>query len=52
VYLCCFNSGAWCSLKVILGRGEFSYDETRGALYGAVILTVKNGKIVAAPAAY
>ncbi len=39
-------------LKVILGRGDFSYDETRGALYGAVILTVKNGKIVAAPAAY
>jgi branched-chain amino acid transport system substrate-binding protein len=39
-------------MKVILGRGEFSYDETRGALYGAVILTVKGGKIVAAPAAY
>ncbi len=38
-------------MKTILGRGEFSYDENRGALYGAVILTVKNGKIVAAPAA-
>jgi branched-chain amino acid transport system substrate-binding protein len=36
-------------MKTILGRGEFSYDENRGALYGAVILTVKNGKIVAAP---
>src|SRR5690349_4091623 len=38
-------------MKVILGRGEFSYDENRGALYGAVILTVKGGKIVAAPGA-
>jgi branched-chain amino acid transport system substrate-binding protein len=39
-------------LKVILGRGDFSYDESRGALYGAVILAVKNGKIVPAPSAY
>jgi len=39
-------------LKVILGRGDFSYDENRGALYGAVILAVKNGKIVPAPSAY
>jgi branched-chain amino acid transport system substrate-binding protein len=38
--------------KVILGRGDFSYDENRGALYGAVILAVKNGKIVPAPSAY
>lgn len=36
--------------KTILGRGEFSYDEGRGALYGAVILMVKNGAIVQAPA--
>jgi branched-chain amino acid transport system substrate-binding protein len=36
--------------KSILGRGEFSYDEGRGALYGAVILMVKNGAIVQAPA--
>jgi branched-chain amino acid transport system substrate-binding protein len=35
--------------KTILGRGEFSYDEGRGALYGAVILMVKNGAIVQAP---
>jgi branched-chain amino acid transport system substrate-binding protein len=40
------------ALKVILGRGDFSYDETRGALYGAVILAIKNGKIVPAPSAY
>ena len=33
---------------MILGRGEFSFDENRGAIYGGVILTVKNGKIVAA----
>jgi len=39
-------------LNVILGRGDFSYDENRGALYGAVILAVKNGKIVPAPSAY
>ena len=38
--------------KVILGRGDFSYDENRGALYGAVILAVTNGKIVPAPSAY
>jgi branched-chain amino acid transport system substrate-binding protein len=38
--------------KVILGRGDFSYDDSRGALYGAVILAVKNGKIVPAPSAY
>jgi branched-chain amino acid transport system substrate-binding protein len=40
------------ALKVILGRGDFSYDENRGALYGAVILAIKNGKIVPAPSAY
>ena len=36
------------NLPVILGRGEFSFDENRGAIYGGVILTIKNGKIVAA----
>ena len=35
-------------LRVILGRGEFSFDENRGAHYGGVILTVRNGKIVPA----
>jgi branched-chain amino acid transport system substrate-binding protein len=35
-------------LPVILGRGEFAFDENRGANYGGVILTIKNGKIVPA----
>ena len=35
-------------LHVILGRGEFSFDENRGAHYGGVILTVKDGKFVPA----
>jgi branched-chain amino acid transport system substrate-binding protein len=35
-------------LRVILGRGAFAFDENRGANYGGVILTVKNGKIVPA----
>jgi branched-chain amino acid transport system substrate-binding protein len=35
-------------LPVILGRGEFAFDENRGANYSGVILTIKNGKIVPA----
>jgi branched-chain amino acid transport system substrate-binding protein len=36
-------------LPVILGRGKFNFDAERGALYEGVILTVKDGKFVAAP---
>jgi len=35
-------------LHVVLGRGEFSFDDTRGASYSGMILAVKGGKIVPA----
>jgi branched-chain amino acid transport system substrate-binding protein len=36
-------------MPVILGRGKFSFDADRGALYEGVIMTVKDGKFVPAP---
>ena len=34
---------------VVLGRGKFSFNADRGALYEGVIMTVKDGKFVPAP---